>query len=35
MKRKIRYSDHGLIGKNFENDSTTPFTVFPIYEIFS
>ncbi len=26
-----RYSDHGFIGKNLENDSTTPFTVFPIY----
>ena len=28
MKRKMCYSDYGFIGKNFENDSRTPFTVF-------
>ncbi len=27
VKRKIRYSDYGFIGKGFENDSRTSFTV--------
>ena len=29
MKQKIRHSDHGFIGKNFENDNRTPFTICP------
>jgi hypothetical protein len=31
LKRKVRYSDYGLIGKNFENDNGTPFKFVSVH----